>query len=220
MRRALLTGASGLVGGCCQRRLLDSDNWDEVVSLVRRPCGYVHPRLREVVVDFNSLAGLSEENFRAETAFCCLGTTLRKAGSLSAQHKVDVEYVTEFAKLSLRHDVRHFLVVSSLGADRESASAYLRMKGEMEHEVFKLGFPIVDVLQPSLLLGDRVESRTAESVAQYLFRLIDPLMHVLLPKYRAIAADKVAAALEALAEEPQLGFHVHLSDRIPTLGGP
>lgn len=220
MRRALITGASGLVGSCCQRRLLGSDNWDEVVSFVRRPSGTTHPRLREVLVDFNALGSLPDDNYQAETAFCCLGSTLKKAGSLPAQRLVDVEYVSAFGKFSLQQGVRHFLVVSSLGADPESASAYLRMKGEMEHQLSELGFPIVDVFQPSLLLGDRLEARPAESIAQYLFRLVDPLLHLLLPKYRAIAADKVAAAMEALAEQPQPGFHVHVSDRIPQLGGP
>jgi hypothetical protein len=96
------------------------------------------------------------------------------------------------------------------------------MKGEMELQIRDLEYPIVDILQPSVLLGERGESRPVERLSQTLFTWIDPLLNLLLPKYRAIAAEKVAQAMVTLAglPEPIPGFHVHVSETIPKLGQP
>lgn len=218
MARALLVGASGLVGSHCRRLLLADPDWTEVIAFVRRPPETAHPRYHEVSVDFSRLD--ATEIDCPETVFCCLGTTLKKAGSLEAQRKVDVDYVVDTARWALARGAKHFLVVSSIGADRRSNSAYLRMKGEMEAAVRALGYPVADVLRPSVLLGERPDFRLAESLGQKLLLLVDPLLHFLMPKYRAIAAEKVARAMVALAEDPQPGFHVHESDAIPRIGEP
>jgi uncharacterized protein YbjT (DUF2867 family) len=218
MRRALIAGASGLVGSHSLALLLEDPEWGEVISLVRRPSGAANARLREVVVDFSRLP--EEPRDRIDSVFVCTGTTLKKAGSLTAQRRIDVDLVVAVARWGLAREAHHLSVVSSLGADPRSPSAYLRMKAEMESEIQELGYPAVDIFQPSLLLGPREESRPVERLSQQLFTWLDPVINALLPRYRAIAAEKVARAMVTLAIDPEPGVHTHPSDAIPRLGQP
>lgn len=212
----LLAGASGLVGRRLLSRLLDAPDGPRVLAPSRRELAMSHPRLATVVADLASVGqdASLEQRMRAlepgVAAFvCCLGTTLRSAGSREAFVAVDRELVLRLAGIARSLGARQALLVSSVGASAQSGNFYLRVKGESERGLSALGFERIDLLRPGLLLGDRHESRPAERFAQALAPLLGPMLRGRLERYRAIAADEVAAAAVALLQSGGEGVHVH-----------
>jgi uncharacterized protein YbjT (DUF2867 family) len=191
-KHALLAGASGLVGGRCLVRLLDHSAYSRVTVLSRRPLALSHSKLSVELVDFDGLQSLGE---RCDDIFCCLGTTIKKAGSQENFRRVDHDYPLALARLGKAAGARQFLLVSALGADAQSSVFYSRVKGETERDIAAIGLPKVIFMRPSILLGERREHRTGERTAIFVGRLIAPLLVGPLRKYRPIHADDVAAAM-------------------------
>jgi uncharacterized protein YbjT (DUF2867 family) len=189
-----LAGASGLTGGCVLDALLEAPDVSRVLAVSRRPLGREHPRLANRIVQFarfeEQLKGAS-----CDAALCCLGTTLRKAGSQEQFRAVDVGCVIAFARAAKAANARRFVVVSSVGADPAARNYYLRTKGEMEGGLEELGFESLDILQPSVLLSWRSEMRPLELVAGLLMPLVNPLLSGNYLAYRGISARTVAAAM-------------------------
>jgi len=198
----LLAGATGLVGALAVRHLLAAGAFARVVALVRRP----PPRQADVearVVDFEHLH--REPIVEAVAAVCALGTTIAKAGSPAAFRAVDVDAVLAFGRWAREGGASTFVLVSSVGADVRSSSFYLRCKGEAEDRLAEMGFARFVALRPSLLLGSRAEPRRGEAVARKLEPLAAPLLLGPLRRYRAIDADRVAAAAARAALDPLPG---------------
>ena len=191
-KHALLAGASGLVGGRCLFRLLDHPAYDRVTVLSRRPLDLSHGKLRVELVDFDHLPALQG---RCDDIFCCLGTTIRKAGSQAAFRRVDHDYPLALARLGNAAGAQQFLLVSALGADAQSSVFYSRVKGETERDTAAIGLPKVIFMRPSMLLGERHERRSGERAGIFVGQLIAPLLLGPLRKYRPIHADDVAAAM-------------------------
>lgn len=207
-RVAVVAGATGLVGSALLRRLAADPDWSEIRVLGRRPPEHTGGSVRFVATDFSDLAAHAAE-LAVEDVFCCLGTTLRTAGSRAAFERVDYHMVVDLARAAHKAGARRFLVVSAVGASERSLAFYSRVKGRMEKAVGALAFKAVHVVRPSLLLGERRESRPGEHAGQQLAPLLAPLLAGPLRKYRAVEADDVAAALVTLARTPATGTHVH-----------
>lgn len=216
-RIGLLAGATGLVGAHCLRLLLADERYERVVAVVRRGLPVNHPKLLQRVLDFEWLAELGELP-RVHDVFCCLGTTMKKAGSQAAFRRVDLDYVRELARLASEAGAAQFLLVSALGADPASRIFYNRVKGEAEDAVKRTRFDGVHIFRPSLLVGDRAEFRPGERVGIAISRVVAPLLVGALRKYRPIAAETVARAMVRVAGEARKGVRVYPSDRIQTLG--
>ena len=197
-KRALILGATGLVGGHLLRQALDLQDYDQVRALVRHDLSVDHPKLRQVNVDFDRLWEWGDE-FKAEHVFCCLGTTRAKAGTRAGFERVDYGYVHRAAQLAAEHCAQHFVWISAAGADPHSMFFYPRVKGRLEAEVHDLGLQRWTVVRPSLLLGRRRDPRLGEVLAAPAMRLMRPLMVGPWRKYRAIRAETVAAAMLAAA---------------------
>ena len=203
-RSALLLGATGLVGSHCLELLLADPDYARVVVLARRPPPASGPRLRFHQVDFDRLQD-RRELFRVDDVFCCLGTTIGRAGSEDAFRRVDRDYPARAAEIAAEEGADQFLVISSLGAEAGSRIFYNRVKGEMEAAVKKFPFRAVWILRPSLLLGERSERRRGERIAAALARPLAPLMRGRLGRYRPIAARDVALAMVRLAKSSGTG---------------
>jgi uncharacterized protein YbjT (DUF2867 family) len=192
---AVVAGASGLVGRELVLRLIRQPDYSQVVALTRRPLGIDNARLSEVPARFESLeAALSSavsEPVRLD-AYCCLGTTIRTAGSEAAFRTVDHDYVVAFGQWAARHRAHRLVVVSALGADTRSSVFYNRVKGETEIALRELAPSSLVILRPSLLDGDRRERRLGESFALALAR---PLRAVLPAAFRPVRADDVAQSM-------------------------
>ena len=212
-RTALIAGASGLVGGECLRRLLASENYSKVTLVTRRSLGAAtkHPKLREIVVDFARLDSVGDD-LRADHVFCALGTTIRKAGSQEKFREVDFEYPRNLAQLTRAHGARHFSLVSALGASSKSGVFYSRVKGELEDAVRAMGWPSLCLLRPSVIAGNRQESRPLERLGEVMLRF-GPAT------YRPVAASRIAAAMIATAQREPHGVTVIESRDISRVAG-
>jgi uncharacterized protein YbjT (DUF2867 family) len=209
MTIAWLAGGSGLVGGVLLRQLLDDGRFQRVVSVGRRRLPLEHPKLAQAIVDFAPPSALGPLE-RPDVAFCCLGTTIAKAGSQAAFHAVDHGAVLAFARAARSQGAGVFVHVSSIGAALGSRAFYLRVKGEIERDVAGLGFASCYALRPSMLDGEREESRPAERLGLIVSRALGPL----LGRYRPTRVDAVARAMIASALAAAPGAHVIEADRI------
>ncbi len=209
MTTAWLAGGSGLVGGELLRLLLADPSFTKVVSVGRRTLPLEDAMLVQAKVDFAD-PGSFESLAAADVAFSCLGTTIKKAGSQDAFRAVDQHAVVSFAKAAKAKGARIFVHVSSLGASPRASSFYSRVKGETEAELEKLGFESVYALRPSILDGDREESRPLERVGLAFARALGPV----LGKYRPTAASAVARTMIAKAKAAEPAAHVIEADAI------
>jgi uncharacterized protein YbjT (DUF2867 family) len=212
-RTAILLGATGLVGGHCLELLLRDDDYYKVVSLGRRKTAREDAKLEEHVVDFERLEDYSEL-LRGNDLFCCLGTTIKKAGSQAAFRQIDFTYVTESARIASENGTEQCLLVSALGADPRSSVFYNRTKGEVKEQVAKLPFHGAQIFRPSLLLGERAEFRLGERVAEKVMKVFSFLLVGSLKKYRPVHARTVAEAMIKVAKQQPAGVNVFESDRI------
>ncbi|ANI62654.1 oxidoreductase [Pseudomonas sp. CT11-2] len=207
-QHVLLAGATGLTGEHLLDRLLNEPTIARVLAPSRRPLAE-HPHLENPVGD--PTVFLPQLNGRVDVAYCCLGTTIKQAGSEEAFRAVDLDMVVAFAKRAREMGARHLIVISALGADRRSPIFYNRVKGEMEHALRAQNWPQLTICRPSLLLGDRAEPRLAERVAGPLSKLIPG-------KYHGIEACQLARAMWRLALEEQDGVRIVESDELRKLG--
>jgi uncharacterized protein YbjT (DUF2867 family) len=212
-RTALVAGASGLVGGHVLQLLLADAAYARVITLARRQLDARHAKLDQRVLDLGALDAVTDPP-HVDDAFCCIGTTIKKAGSQDAFRRVDYDYVLAFARAAQRAGARQFLLVTALGADAASRIFYSRVKGEIEQAVRELPFQGIHIFRPSFLMGERAESRLAERLAIPVARALAPLLVGPLRRYRPIHAAAVARAMVQIAKEELRGPHVFEYDGI------
>lgn len=208
VRTALVAGATGVVGSALLSLLLADARYGSVKVLTRRPLKLTHRKLQVLMLSDSEPARLGTA-LAADDVFCCLGTTLKQAGSRAAFERVDYHLVLDLARAARAQGAQQFLVVSAAGASLKSASFYSRVKARMEQAVLDLGYPTTQILRPSLLLAKREDSRPAEWLGQKLAPLLNPLMGGALAIYRPIRAEAVAAAMLTLALRQLPGGHTH-----------
>lgn len=193
-----LAGATGLVGAQLLELLLADERIERVTIAGRRSLNHPHPKLTDLVVDFDRPDDWADA-VRADVLFSAMGTTLKKAGSHDAQYRVDYTYQYNLARVAKANGVSRYVLVSSSGASPRSKMFYSRIKGELDEAVLKLGFGQTTILRPSLLLGNRTESRPFEKLAQ---RVMPVLTRFVFRRYRPIDAQTVARAMLAAALAP------------------
>ncbi|HLZ44422.1 MAG TPA: NAD(P)H-binding protein [Gemmatimonadales bacterium] len=216
-RTALLAGATGLVGSHALQLLLADDTWARVITVGRRPVAQSHAKLEQRILDLGAIEAVSDLP-HADDVFCCLGTTIKQAGSQPAFRRVDHDFVVALARAGVRGGATQLLLVSAVGADSESRIFYSRVKGEAEMAVRKLPYRAVQIFRPSILLGKRAEFRLGERVAVF----VAPVMPLFLPgglrRYRPVAAATVARAMVNIAREMPRGMNVYEYDGITAHG--
>lgn len=203
-RSALVLGATGLVGRHCLDLLLTGGRYRSIRVIGRRRLPIHDPRVEQHVLELSEMESVSQL-FAVDDIFCCLGTTIRNAGSQEAFRRVDVDFPVTAARLAADAGADQFLVVSALGADADSRIFYNRMKGEMESQVRRFPLKAIWVLRPALLLGDRDETRLGEQVAELLLRPLSPLLLGPLRRFRPVSARAVATAMVTLAAQDGTG---------------
>jgi len=215
---AWIVGATGLVGKSLLAGLLAEPRIEKVTAIVRRPLERADPKLQVLTANFDDLEGALAEK-TATLGFCCLGTTIKKAGSQDAFRRVDHAFPLAFGRACKSAGARKLLVVTAVGADPASSVFYNRVKGEVERDLGALALPELHLFRPSLLLGDRAERRAGEAVAMALFKPLGVLMVGRLARYRAVQGEDVARAMlnVALATASPVATTVHESEAIPRL---
>ena len=216
-RTAIVVGSNGLVGSELLKILLESDYYRTVVSLARKYLEIKNDKLVQYIIeDYNQLDEY-EELIAADDIYCCLGSTMKKAGSKEAFRKVDFDYPLTIAKLAALNDSGQFMLVSALGANPGSGVFYNKVKGEVEEAIKEVDFNSLHIFRPSLLLGDRQEKRGGESTAKVLMTTFSFAMVGPWKKYKPVQAKKVAQAMFQAAQKNEDGVHVHESDQIAAL---
>jgi uncharacterized protein YbjT (DUF2867 family) len=215
-KSALILGATGLIGGHCLNLLLNDASYKRVVVPVRRKLRIDHPKLEQHMIDFDRLEDYSNL-FKTSDLFCCLGTTMKRAGSKEAFYKVDFTYAHQAAQMASRNGTERFLLVTSIGADPHSSNFYLRVKGEIEAAILKLPFTAIHIFRPSLLLGEREEVRLGEKIGMFSAKLFSFAFVGGLNKYRPIEAEVVAAAMIEIARRDLKGISIYESDEIQSI---
>ncbi len=213
-RRALVLGATGLVGSWCVKFLLEDPDFAQVIAAGRSPLPAA-PKLAFEPVDFERLA--ERPLPAADDVFCCLGTTRKKAGSAEAFRRVDFDYVLAAARAGRASGARNFYLVSSQGADASSPFLYPRVKGEIEAAVSGLGFESVQILRPGLLLGERTERRPLEAAALSLLGKLSFLLMGPLAGLKPIPARAVGHALVLISKRGERGTRIWPSAEIASL---
>jgi uncharacterized protein YbjT (DUF2867 family) len=172
--------------------LLQTPAYASVAVWARRDIGVTHPNLRVELVDFERLA---ERRLEADDVYCCLGSTIKQAGSQGAFRRVDHDYPVALARAAARDGAKRLLVVSALGANPDATVFYNRVKGEMEEDVRAAGVAKTYFFRPSLLSGPRTKERLGEKIGLVVGAVLGPL----LGRFRPIHAELVAAAMVTVA---------------------
>jgi uncharacterized protein YbjT (DUF2867 family) len=211
--KAVIAGASGLIGSYLLEILLKASEYDEVVILVRKATGIKDKKLKEIILDFDKLEDYKND-INGHAVFCCLGTTNNKTPDRALYKKIDHDYPVTLAKLAQANGVEQYHLVSSIGADINSSTFYTKLKGETEEDIKTVGLKTLHIYQPSFLKGDRKEFRLMEKILIGLSYIIDPLLTGNLKKYRSIPAKTVAKAMYNESLNKNEGVFTHPSDNI------
>lgn len=217
MRKAIVLGATGLVGSQVVRVLAESDQVEQIIAVTRRPVNYAVTEMKNKVVNqvvnFDRLPDFSDL-LQGDALFSCLGTTRKQAGSLEAQRLVDFDHQYSCAAMAADNGVEHYLLVSSSGANASSFSPYLKMKGELEHAIERLPFKRISVFQPSLLLGNRPQSRRAEDLGSVVLPTLCKLPG--LKRFRPIEGALLARRMVEVSLRQETGHQLfRLADCFP-----
>ncbi|MDD3743924.1 MAG: NAD(P)H-binding protein [Lentimicrobiaceae bacterium] len=210
-KSAVVFGGSGLTGRFLTEMLANDSRFGEVTAMVRHKTN-LNEKLTQLEFNPDNFPAVYDE-IKADFIFCCLGTTIKQAGSKENFRKVDLYLVDEIAKAARQNNVTSFTVISSVGASPDSGNFYLRTKGEMEARLMKNGFEDLHIMRPSMLLGIRPHSRPLEDAGKILIKIFEPLMIGKLKKYKPVhAADLARFMIESTLSKQ--GINIYESDTI------
>lgn len=212
-KKAILLGASGLIGHNLLEKLLANDNYREVLSISRKSIDLKHDKLQQLIINFDNLNDYIDQ-ISGDEVFCCLGSTIKKTPDLNLYRKIDYQYPLDVAQIAFTNGAKHYHLVSAMGADVKSRLFYSRTKGEVERDLQQIPFQSTHIYRPSLLDGERKEERKTENTMIKLMRTINPILIGPLRKYRSIKIEKVATAMLNKANSNETGVHIYASDQI------
>jgi len=215
-KTAIVLGGTGLTGNLLIKRLLADDSYAGIKLFSRNESGIGSEKIEEFIGDLLQLEHFKND-FTADEVFCCIGTTSAKTKDRSVYKAIDFGIPFTAARLAKENNIPTFLVISSMGANTRSKIFYSRTKGEMEQAVLGEKIPHTYILRPSLILGKRAETRMGESLGAAVLKFTNAVLVGRLKKYRAIEADRIAAAMIHLAKSlPPTG--IVISDTLQELG--
>ncbi|MCD0468140.1 NAD(P)H-binding protein [Flavobacterium sp. JAS] len=200
MKKAIVYGASGLVGSYILESLLNDINYEQIIIVVRKDLNIQHPKLKTLIGDFHSLANVVKGIYTDEI-FIALGTTQKKTPDRKQYYQIDHDYPILAAQLAKENGAKSVFLVSAIGANANSSVFYVKMKGETERDIINLSFDHTYVFRPSMILGNRKEKRTLEKVLISIFKVINPLFIGKFSKYKGIEAKDIAQSMVKAANK-------------------
>ncbi|WKK78351.2 NAD-dependent epimerase/dehydratase family protein [Marivirga salinae] len=217
-KTALIAGATGLVGGHLLDLLLEDKSYSTIKVLSRRTLGGDDGKLKEIIIeDFDEMESYASE-LKADDYFCCLGTTMKKAGSKEAFKKVDFQYPATLAAIARENNANSFHLISAMGADSSSMIFYNKVKGEAEKAIQSMKLEKAYIYRPSFIAGERAEKRTAEKAALWVADKFDFIFSGPLKKYAAVHAKTIANAMLETAKKSEEKFKIIPSDELEKIG--
>lgn len=194
MKKAIVYGSSGLVGSYILETLLNNTNYEQVIVVVRKELNIQHPKLKTIIGDFNSLPEVVK-SIAIDEVFIALGTTQKKTPDKKLYYQIDHDYPVLAAKLAKENGAKSVFLVSAVGANPDSSVFYVKMKGETERDIINLNLDHTYIFRPSMILGDRKESRPLEKVFIGIFKFLNPLFLGGASKYKGIEASDIAKSM-------------------------
>nr|WP_294870708.1 oxidoreductase [uncultured Pedobacter sp.] len=216
-KKAILLGATGLIGDNLLVQLLNNTNYSEVLAIGRKKLNIEHPKLKELIVDFDHIDQYAAD-ITGDVVFCCLGTTNSKTPDKVQYKKIDYQYPLDIGSIAQNNGATAYHLVSSMGADATSSLFYPKTKGEVERDLKAIPFKSIYIYRPSLLDGNRKEKRSAERIMIGLMRFLNPILIGGLKKYRSIKIETVASAMLKESLTDKKGVFIYSSDQIEALG--
>ena len=202
---SIVLGASGLIGRLLILELLQKSN--KVIAILRNDEDLPN-EVEKLIINFDEFINNGQLP-NCDKIFICIGTTIKKAGSKDEFVKVDYTYAYEFAKKALEVNASEIHLVSSVGADSKSNNFYLKTKGQIEDAILELKFEYTKIYRPSLLIGERSETRLLEKLGQLISPLFNSFLLGAMKKYRSIDAKKVARSMVYNNEEKSLKYYYY-----------
>jgi uncharacterized protein YbjT (DUF2867 family) len=197
-KTAIILGATGLTGSILLQKLIEDDRYDSIKLFSRSKMEGLPKKVTQFIGDLLKLEQFKAD-FRADEVFCCIGTTAKKTPNKALYKQIDYGIPITAAKLSKENNINTFLVISAMGANKNSSVFYNKTKGEMEYDVLEQNIKNTYILRPSLIGGERNESRILEKIGLFVFKIIQPLFIGKLKKYSIINAESIAEAMINLA---------------------
>ena len=216
-KTAIILGASGLTGGLVLQKLIKDERYDTIKLFSRSKIEGLPNKVKQFIGNLLELNQFKDD-FTADEVYCCIGTTAKKTPNKTLYKKIDCGIPVAAAKLSKANNIPTFLVISAMGANKNSNVFYNKTKGEMEHKVLQQQLKKTFVLRPSLIGGDRQESRLLEKIGLVIFKVIQPLFIGKLKKYKIVNAETIAEAMIHLANTNEYSDVIISSEDINKLG--
>lgn len=208
--KAIIIGATGATGKDLVDILLIDDDYTEVVVFVRRGSGKTHPKLKEVLTDFDKPEAVSTE-INGDVLFSCLGTTLKAAGSKENQWHIDYEIPLKFAELARKNGVSKAVLLSAFGAAVTSKVFYSHMKGKLEDGMDTLAFDQHIVFKPGMLVREGTD-RPGEKLITPILKFMNALG--LIKKFKPLSTKILAAKMAKAPRTLPAGKHVIALEKI------
>jgi uncharacterized protein YbjT (DUF2867 family) len=218
-KTAVIAGTTGLIGQQLVHLLLHDEDYARVIVFVRKRISLEHDKLEQRIIDFDKLEASVEEGLQGSYVYCVLGSTIKKAGSQEAFRKVDYEYPLSLGRLSAKAGAAQYSIVTAMGANIRSKIFYNQVKGQTETALKELNLSALHIFRPSLLLGDREESRTGEKIASAIAKMLPFIWVGPLAAYKPIHVQTVAQAMISVSRLNEKGVHIYESAEIPRLTG-
>jgi len=207
-KTALIAGATGLVGTELVKILLNNDRYSQIIVLSRKPLSIESKKLHVVIEDNFDKLEKHASIFNVNDVYCCLGTTLKNAGTKDAFIKIDLDYPLQMAEIASKQpNFESYLIVTALGSNSDSALFYNRVKGELEDKLIALNLNSLKIFRPSLLLGKREDFRLAEEIAKGISSFLSFfVIGVQIGRLWSIKAEEVAKSMLIVAKAEKLGL--------------
>jgi uncharacterized protein YbjT (DUF2867 family) len=212
-KKAIIVGASGLIGSNLLDILLAQPDYHEVLIIARKKSKNKNTKITQLVIDFDELEKHADE-ITGDVLFCCLGTTRKATPDLTEYRKIDHDYPVKLAEIAVTNNIEQFHYISAIGANSGSSNFYTKIKGDAEGALKKVGLKSLQIYEPSLLIGNRKKRRFAESMAVVVMKIVNPILVGKLRKYRAIEAIDVAKAMYKQSLKHKIGVYTYTTDKI------
>jgi uncharacterized protein YbjT (DUF2867 family) len=212
-KKAIIVGASGLIGSNLLDILLAQPDYHEVLIIARKKSKNKNTKISQLIIDFEELEKYADK-ITGDVIFCCLGTTRSATPDLAEYRKIDHDYPVKLAEIAVRNGIEQFHYISAIGANSQSSNFYTKIKGDAENDLKNVGLKSLQIYEPSLLIGNRKKRRLIESAAAVIMKIINPLLVGKLNKYRAIKAIDVAKAMYKQSLKNKVGVYTYTTDKI------
>ncbi|MFC6103617.1 NAD-dependent epimerase/dehydratase family protein [Olivibacter domesticus] len=210
---ALIYGATGLIGSQLLSLLIESTDYQNIIIFTRKKIDVENKKVQIILDEFNAIKK-HKNNLKADHVFCCLGTTRKKTPDKKEYYKIDHDYPLIAAAIAIENNCKHFHLVSSIGANKESLFFYTKTKGKLENDISFLPFESINIYRPSLLLGQRREKRSAEDISAKILHVLNPALIGPLKKYKGIKAFTVAKAMYNQSLNNSKGINIFLPEEL------